>query len=176
MEREFDRKNLQRPHMTNYPLRRMNDRFDTYNPARPGDLTGVTPTQSRSRSPGPAGGMHTGPRFSQNSQNMPHTPSIVHEPSRSRSGTPSCRSSRSTSYTPQSPSYSPKLRSPSWSPSRSTQGECRESSVCPFKNNSLTIGMKIPSSHLQNKRETLSGNELSQAQKVFANCPAGTLK
>ena len=36
--------------------------------------------------------------------------------------------------------------------------------------------MKISSSNLENKRETLSGSELTQAQKVFANCPAVTLK
>ena len=55
MEREFDRRNLQRPHMTNYLYKRMMDRFDTYNPARPRNIPGLPPhprsSRSRSRTP-----------------------------------------------------------------------------------------------------------------------------
>ena len=44
MEREFDR-SQQRPHPTNYLYRRINERLDTYNPARPRDLPGMNPTE-----------------------------------------------------------------------------------------------------------------------------------
>ena len=66
MEREFDRRHLQRPRRTDYPFRRMNDRFDTYNLARPRDLLGVNPTQSMSQSAGLVRGVNTRPQFPQN--------------------------------------------------------------------------------------------------------------
>ena len=48
--------------------------------------------------------------------------------------------------------------------------------MCSFKNYSSIIGIHLPDSHLGDKRESLSGNEWTQTQKVFANCPPGDMK
>ena len=106
MEREFDRKNLQRPHMTNYPFRRMNDRFDTYNPARPRDLPGVAPTRAGLGYLVWLGEYILGPNSHKIHKMCPGLLILCMNPLDLGQGTPSHRSSRSTSYTPQSSSYS----------------------------------------------------------------------